>query len=343
MNLRAIHFRGLFFLAAIMLMSISCGDDTQDNPDTPPTPPEEPVVQKTYKVPAFNKDSAYAFVVKQIEFGPRVPGTEAHTQCRDWMVSKFKSYGLDVIEQSWTAEKYDGTKMPATNIIAQYNPNAKRRIVLSAHWDSRAVADSPLSTERQAEAIDGADDGASGVGVLIELARVLQANPIETFGVDIVLFDVEDQGQSGGSDPKTWGLGSQYWSNNLHKAGYSPLYGILLDMVGSDTPRFTKDQVSMTYAPQVMNKIWRLAGTMGHGNLFVNIPTGIIFDDHYFVNTIAEIPMIDIINKPAGSETGFGDYWHTHNDNIDIISKRTLGIVGQVMAAVVYREASGTL
>ncbi|MCB0704061.1 MAG: M28 family peptidase [Saprospiraceae bacterium] len=333
-----------FLLFALILLSPACTDETPEQPETPPPPPPiEDTQYPSYKVPAFSPDSAYTHVLKQVAFGPRVPGTEAHAACRDWLVSKFESYGLEVIKQSWEATAYDGKKMPATNIIAQYNPSARRRIVLSAHWDSRAFADSPLSNERRDEAIDGADDGASGVGVLLELGRLLQENPMDNFGVDLVLFDVEDQGESGGDDPSTWGLGSQYWSNNLHAPNYNPIYGILLDMIGSHTPRFTKDRVSMTYAPQVMNKIWRLAHSMGHGNLFVDIPTGAIFDDHYFVNTIAEIPMIDIINKPAGSETGFGSYWHTHDDNIDIISPETLGIVGQVMAAVIYREASGTL
>lgn len=341
MNFKQTPIIWILLLAIIFVPA--CGDETPEDPITLPDPPIEQPTLPNYKVPPFSADSAYAHVVKQIDFGPRVPGTEAHTQCRDWMVGLLKSYNMDVIEQSWDAEIYDGRIMPATNIIAQYNPNAAKRIILAAHWDSRDRADSPLSTERNAEAIDGADDGASGVAVLLELARLLNENPIKNFGVDIILFDVEDQGQSGGDDPSTWGLGSQYWSNNLHKANYSPSYGILLDMVGSKSPRFTKDRISMTYAPQVMNKIWRLANSMGHSDMFVDIPTGIIFDDHYFVNTIAEIPMIDVINKPAGSETGFGAYWHTHDDNIDIISATTLGIVGQVMAAVIYREASGTL
>ena len=300
-------------------------------------------MKRTYQVPALSGDSAYAYVFKQVEFGPRVPGSAAHKACKEWMVGKFESFGMNVIQQDFTANIYTGEKLASTNIIAQFNPEAKKRVVLSAHWDSRHIADSPLSEERENEPILGADDGGSGVGVLIEIARQLQANPIDAkdLGVDIVLFDAEDLGESGGSET-TWCLGSQYWSRNLHASNYKPKYGILLDMVGSENPRFTKDQVSMTFAPQVMNKVWKLAQAMGYGNLFVNIESGPMVDDHYFVNTIARIPMIDIINKPAGSQTGFGHYWHTHEDDMDVISKRSLKVVGQVVLAVLYKEASGT-
>lgn len=334
----------LFFplaLLALMLLLNSCGSDPE--PDTDVVPPQEefkPV--KVYKVPAFDKDSAYTFVEAQVNFGPRVPNSPEHKACRDWLIAEFERLGLDVIPQDFKANAYDGTVINGTNIIGQHNPSEKRRIVIAAHWDTRHIADSPINTERQEEPILGADDGASGVGVILELARVLQNNPIEGLGVDFVLYDAEDYGEMGADNPDSWGLGSQYWSRNLHRPAYRPMYGILLDMVGSKTPRFTKEQISRNFAPDLLNRVWRLAQGMGHGNLFVDIPTGVVLDDHYHVNTIAKIPMIDVINKPAGSETGFGHYWHTHDDNMDIISAETLGIVGQVMTAVIYREASGT-
>jgi glutaminyl-peptide cyclotransferase len=301
------------------------------------SPPAVPVA-----VPKFERDSAYAFVAKQVSFGPRVPNTEAHRQCRQWLADQFRAYGAKVIEQNFQATAYTGEVLEATNIIAQYNPEATKRILLAAHWDTRPFADSPLSQERQEEPILGADDGASGVAVLLEIARQLQSNPL-AMGVDIVLFDAEDYGESGGGKAETYALGAQHWSRNMHVGGKQrPKYGILLDMVGAKDARFPKEYFSMQYAPQVVNKVWKLAQDMGYGNYFVNDPGGGVMDDHYFVNTIAGLPMIDIINRPVGTETGFGEYWHTHDDDLDIIDPRTLRAVGQVVLAVVYREANGT-
>lgn len=308
--------------------------------------PEEPgdvIPSRTYKVPAFNQDSAYAYIATQVDFGPRLPNTPGHQACKEWIVGQLEGYGLDVIEQDFKATAYTGTVLNATNIIGQYNPKATKRIVLAAHWDTRHIADSPINSERTDEPILGADDGGSGVGVLLELARVLAANPIEShdLGIDIVFFDAEDHGESGG-DEKSYCLGSQHWSKNPHVPNYKPRYGILLDMVGGAGARFTKERVSMSYAPDLMNKIWRMAQGMGYGDLFADIPTTPIVDDHYFVNTIARIPMIDIINRPATTDTGFVGHWHTHNDNMDAIDRNTLKAVGQVVTAVVYREASGS-
>jgi glutaminyl-peptide cyclotransferase len=324
-------------LFSIALLWVGCvNDSNQSGSVTIKEPPK-----KTYAVPPFDQNSAYDYIQKQVDFGPRVPNTDAHDQCRQFLADELRSQGLTVIEQRFKAPGPNNETLNGTNIIGQYNPKAKRRIFLAAHWDTRYTADSPINEERHNEPILGADDGGSGVGILLELARVLKENPIEGFGIDIIFYDAEDQGTSGGSET-TWCLGSQHWSRNLHAANYQPRYGILLDMVGSSNPRFTKDQISMTYAGPVMNKVWQLANAMGHGNMFVNIPTDPLVDDHYFVNTIAGLPMIDIINRPAGSQTGFGDYWHTHDDDMSVIDKNTLKAVGQVITAVVYREASGT-
>ncbi|MCB9282959.1 MAG: M28 family peptidase [Lewinellaceae bacterium] len=329
----------IFVSSVLLLWTLSCKND-KPGTDTDTPPP----AAKTYKVPAFNADSAYLYVKKQVDFGPRTTNSPGHQATKEWLVSQLKGYGLDVVEQDFQATAYTGTVLKATNIIGRYNPEAKRRIVLSAHWDTRHIADSPINTDRVYEPILGADDGGSGVGILLEVARLLQANPIDplNFGVDIVFFDAEDYGHSGSNEYDTYCLGSQYWAKNPHTGNYKPRYGILLDMVGAAGARFTKERLSMTYAPDVMNKIWRMAQGMGHGNLFVDIPTPELVDDHLFVNTIAKIPMIDIINRPSDTETGFPAHWHTHNDNMDVIDKDTLRAVGQVLMAVVYREASGS-
>lgn len=295
--------------------------------------------RKSLSVPAFNRDSAYAYVAKQVSFGPRVVNSEGHRQCREWLVSKFESFGAKVIEQNFTAEAYTGETLNGTNIIAQYKPEATNRILLGAHWDTRHIADSPLNEERTEEPILGADDGGSGVAVLLEVMRQLQLDTQAIgIGVDIVLFDAEDYGESGG-EADTYALGSQYWSRNVHTP-HKPRYGILLDMVGARNAVFPVEGFSYRYAPNIVENIWRLAQQMGYGNYFRLEDGGAITDDHYFVNTIAQIPMVDIINLPkSNEETAFGDHWHTHDDDLDIIDSRTLRAVGQVVLAVLYREA----
>jgi glutaminyl-peptide cyclotransferase len=319
----------MMLLAGAMLVQ-ACKTDKPVEKNT-----AEPV---NIEVPRFDRDLAYEFVGTQVAFGPRVPNSAAHTACRDWMVARFREFGAEVIEQSFQVRAYDGTVLNATNIIARYNPEAASRILLSAHWDSRPMADSPLSTERQNEPILGADDGASGVGVLLEVARQLQLQPLGALGVDIVLFDVEDYGDPSGRAANSWALGSQHWSRNLHVPAGTFKYGILLDMVGSRGARFAREQYSVQFAPAVVDKVWKLAQGLGYGNYFVDQYSNPITDDHYFVNTIARIPMIDIINQPVETKTGFGDYWHTHNDNMDIIDPRTLRAVGQVLLELLYRE-----
>ncbi|MEZ4961078.1 MAG: M28 family peptidase [Saprospiraceae bacterium] len=324
-------------LFAILVSNAGCKGDTTNKPSTTETSIEQPV-----PVPKFDRDSAFHYVDKQVAFGPRVPNTDAHKKCREWLVGQFKSFGLEVIEQPFQARAYTGTVLNGVNIIAQYKPSAPKRIFFASHWDSRHIADSPLNVDRSDEPILGADDGGSSTGILLEIARQLQANPAD-IGVDLILFDAEDHGNDNDVDPQpeTWCLGSQYWSKNIVPAGYRPRYGILLDMVGAKNTRFLKEAVSMNFAPEVMNKVWSLGQSLGYTNYFVNEKAGAITDDHYFVNTIAKIPMIDIIGKPANSQTGFGDHWHTHNDNMQVIDVRTLRAVGQTMLEVIYREAAG--
>jgi len=327
--------------ALVLLVLAACNGE----PDAPPAPaPPPPAVKKNVKVPAFSRDSAYVYVAGQVAFGPRVPNSEAHQQCKEYLVAKLMEFETEVIEQDFKARAYDGTVLNSTNIIGQINPDHPRRIVLAAHWDSRHISDYDPDEANREKPVMGADDGASGVGVLLEIARVIQNNPID-LGVDIIFFDAEDYGQPG-SKPNTemtWGLGSQHWSNNLHRSNYRPLYGILLDMVGSKGARFAREGFSVKYAPQVVDKIWRLAQSMSYGGYFVNERGGYITDDHYFVNTIAGIPMIDIINRPIGSQTGFVSHWHTQNDDMSNINKRTLQAVGQVVTAALYRESGGML
>jgi len=325
----------LFCLGTLVLCS-GCDDDS---------PPPPPIEQKVLVVPKFSRDSAYQYIEKQVNFGPRVPNSKAHKACKNWLVSKFKGFGAEVIEQDFDAKAYNGTILNGTNIIAQYNPEAKKRLIFAAHWDSRHVADSPINEERKKDPILAADDGGSGVGVILEMARTLQINPVEKMGVDLILFDAEDYGDDDRNNPNmdSWCLGSRYWSKHLHKSGYKAKYGILLDMVGSKGATFPKEGKSMRFAPQIVEKVWKLAQAKGYSNYFTNNSREVGIDDHVPVNLNTNIPMIDVINMSQETQTGFGVHWHTHNDNMDIISKKTLRVVGQTMLEVVYREEAGKL
>ena len=322
----------IYLLLGILIF----GGCTTDAPTKPVTPPKTAKVT----VPKFDRDYAYALIEKQLAFGPRVPGTPAHKATRDWMISELEGLGAKVIAQDFSVKHFDNTTLHGTNVIASYNPDHSKRILLVAHWDSRKLANKDPDPKLAKEPVPGADDGASGVAVLMEIAKQLNANPID-LGVDILLVDLEDQGDSEGEGYTSWGLGSQHWSRNLHKKGYNAKFGILLDMVGSKDARFTKEEVSRSYAKGPLDKMWNMAQKMGYGNYFVNDATRAVVDDHLFINQIAKIPTLDVINRPADSETGFGSYWHTHKDDISVIDKRTLKAVGQTVLAVLYNESIG--
>lgn len=306
--------------------------------DTSKPIPSEPVVE--VKIPRFDENKAYEYVEKQVAFGPRVPNTEAHRKAKDWMVETMESLGADVIEQDFEDAAYTGEVLKGTNIIAQYNPKNPNRVLLCAHWDSRFISDHDPDESKHDLPVLGADDGGSGVGVLMEIGRQLQQNPI-SLGVDIVFFDLEDQGESQGEDYTSWCLGSQHWSKNLHKSGYDAKYGILLDMVGKANARFTMEEISMKYAPSLMRSVWNLGRGMGYPSYFVKEETRLVIDDHLFVNQLAKIPTINIINRPEGSETGFHECWHTQCDNMTAINKVTLRAVGQTVLATIYRDNNG--
>jgi len=330
MNIRILFVSALFLFSALQ----SCQSDAKNKVE------EKEIA---IKVPRFERDSAFQYVSQQLAFGPRIPNSEAHLACQSYLASSLKKFGAEVTEQKFISKSFDGKSLNGNNIIGRFNTSAQRRILLGAHWDSRPFTDSPVTVGDKNQPVPGADDGASGVGVLLEIARQLQINPVD-FGVDIVFFDLEDYGDSNGGASETWCLGSQYFSKNLiYQANEKPEYGILLDMVGASGARFAKEEISVQYAGNVVDKVWNLAQAMGYGNYFVNDRVGAITDDHYFVNSIAQIPMIDIINRPVDTQTGFVAHWHTPEDTLDKIDRNTLRAVGQLILAIIYREYGGTL
>jgi len=291
------------------------------------------------KVPSFQADSAYQYVQDQLSFGHRYPGSEGQQKMITYITNKMNNFGAKVIRQDFEVDFLGRTNQPATNIIASFNPEKSKRVLLCAHWDSRLIAEKDEDPSKKEQPIMGADDGATGTAALIEIGRLIAANGID-IGIDLIFFDAEDQGDD--TAVTSWCLGSQYWAKNPHKNGYKAKYGILLDMIGAKGAQFGREGYSTYYAKPILDKVWKLAQNMGYGDYFQDYDAGGVTDDHYYVNEILRIPTIDIINRPIGTtEHGFGHYHHTHKDNIDIVDKRALKVVGQVVTAVIYNESNG--
>jgi hypothetical protein len=306
--------------------------------------PEKTIATETtsISIPSFNADSALYFVKAQTGFGPRVPGSKAHAECANWLKTKLLEYTPDVSVQEFKSRVYSGQVFTGKNIIASFGAGKKARLMFCAHWDSRPYADYDPDPAKRSEPVMAANDGASGVGVLLELARILESSQ-PTIGVDIVFFDLEDYGppkdsQNEGAN-EHWGLGSQYWSNNPHIPGYHARFVILLDMVGAKDASFRKEGFSMHFAPDKVKKVWDIAAGLGYQDYFLNETGAYINDDHYFINEIRKIPAIDIIHLDPNSSNGsFYDFWHTTGDTFDKIDKKTLQVVGEVLTSVVFME-----
>lgn len=327
--------RKIVIISLVLFSMTSCDNKQNSKPAAQPAPQVKQVV-----IPDFNADSAYNYVKKQLDFGPRVPGSVAHKQCAEWFVDFFSGKADTVYVQDFRTRLYDGRGIDGKNIIAAFNPEAKKRILLAAHWDSRPFADHDPDKNNWNTPIDGANDGASGVGVLMEIARILNDNPVN-IGVDIILFDLEDYGAPYFLNLMTnddWALGSQYWAKNPHIYNYRAYFGILLDMVGASNAKFPKEYYSQQFAPALSNDVWKIARELGYDEYFTNELGHPINDDHIYVNAIARIPMIDIIHLENNSESSFYPYWHTVKDNIEQIDPKTLGMVGDVVVNVLYRN-----
>ncbi len=292
-------------------------------------------------VPAFSPDSAYFFVQKQVDFGPRVPNTRAHDDCALYLAAQLRKFGAEVIEQKANLTAFDGTVLRSVNIIGSFNPKAETRVLLFSHWDSRPWADNDPNPENHKKPVMAANDGASGVGVLLEMARLMGKN-MPAVGVDIIFFDSEDYGKpsaaGGDQEEDSWCLGTQYWAKNPHVPGYKARYGILLDMVGAPNATFCREQTSEYFAGSVVEAVWSQAKNLGFGQYFKDEKGGAITDDHVYVNKIIGIPSIDIIHYDPNSGSGFGSYWHTVNDTMENVDKNTLNAVGTTLMHVVYNE-----
>lgn len=321
--------------ALLLLGLISCGE---------PQKKEEPVVEKPIVTkprvipPDFNADSVYAFVKTQADMGPRVPGSKAHEQAVEWYKKEFERFGAQVIIQQGNTTTFDRKSWLLKNVIASFNPTAAARILLCAHYDSRPFCEKEADAKQKEKPCPGVNDGASGAGVLLEVARRLhEKNP--SVGVDIILFDLEDYGMPNGGPEMadSWCLGSRYWSRNPHRSNYSARFGILLDMVGAKDAVFAREGYSVFYANDIIQKVWKAAAVSGGGNYFSQEEYGEITDDHYYINKVAQIPCIDILHYDI-YKGAFFPHHHKATDDMESIDKNTLKAVGQTLLEVIYNE-----
>lgn len=304
-------------------------------------------VAEAVSVPTFSGDSAMSAARRQVTFGPRVPGTAAHRACADWLSATLSRYGAVVVDTIVTARNpVTGAAVPVRNIMASFAPEKTSRVMLLAHYDTRPWADEDPDAGVHNIPIDGANDGASGVAVALEVARLV-GQKAPAIGVDILLVDQEDSGTSPdeGMDPDlaaryemTWCIGSRAWAEARRDAAH-PRYAILLDMVGGRNAVFAREFFSNRYAGHIVDLVWREAARAGYGDRFINSVGGGINDDHISLLNIG-IPTIDIIDigNPDNNGGGFNATWHTLDDNIENLDPETMRIVGDVVTRVIYNE-----
>jgi glutaminyl-peptide cyclotransferase len=282
-------------------------------------------------VPAaeFDAETAVIRVQEQVAFGPRIPGTPGHSEMAGWLDSLSNAAAHSTVVQRWTHLSADGDSLPLVNVIARFNPEATRRILYLAHWDTRPVADAATSSDSTLP-VPGANDGGSGVAVLLGVMDALAATPPPpALGVDLLFVDGEDYGNFGPPLVDVL-LGSSHYADNQLPPG-RPEFAVVWDMVGAEGGRFLKEQNSMIAAPDVVSDLWDLAKRMGYGSIFKDAEMGAITDDHVpLIN--AGIRAIDVI--------GWGDpNWHTPDDTPDKISRDILGAAGNVAIGLIRQKS----
>lgn len=275
--------------------------------------------------PGFDADSAFALLARQVAFGPRVPGTEGHAAQLEWMTSYLGARADTLVRQTFRHTGPDGETLELTNLFARFRPDARDRVLLVAHWDTRPTADHESDPDRQERAIPGANDGASGTAVLLHMADVLSRHS-PPIGIDLLLTDGEDYA------PDHMYLGARHFAAN-RPPGYSPLYGILVDMVADRDPRFPQEGYSLQYAPEVVARVWRMAERIGYGHYFPDRQGLAVKDDHVPLSE-AGIRTINIIDFDYGPGNA---YWHTLDDSLENVAPVGLGVVGEVVLELLYR------
>jgi len=281
----------------------------------------------------FDGEVARGYVKAQLDFGARVPGTEAHRKTGDWIVAQMRQRADTVIEQRWNHVTAKGDTLPLRNIFARYNPQATTRILYVTHWDSRPVSDQAEDPAQRSLPVPGANDGASGVGLFIALGDVLKKAP-PTVGVDLLFVDGEDYGTFGPPDVDVL-LGSTYFAANM-PADYKPIFGVLWDMIGDADLQIPQEGYSVERAPEVVSRVWDTAAKLGYQRYFPPRVVSPITDDHVPLLDKG-LRVIDVIDLdylgPPGS--GKPNYHHTPEDTLDKVSAQSLKIVGDVAYALI--------
>jgi peptidase M28-like protein len=330
------RFNPIIILGVICMITAACGGKNET--DQKAGASNDTAKGKPLSVPVFNADTAYDYVARQVAFGPRIPGSDAQGKCAKWMENKLEEVCDTVYKQDVHVTGGDGKSLPCINLIGVINPRAAKRLLFLTHWDSRPWADQ--DTKDKDKPILAADDGGSGVAVLLEAAREIKARGLSgDIGIDILFTDVEDYGRSEWGE-NSYCLGTQYWAHHNHIAGYKADFAILLDMVGARGAQFPMEGISTRYASDIQQKVWQAAGDAGYSSYFPYVAAADITDDHVPVNQITGIKTIDIINLTPDMERPFAPHWHTHADAMDIIDKNTLKAVGQTLLQVIYRRAA---
>lgn len=328
-----------FALPVALLSCSNSGAKTlHDDIDTVPVTEKEPKIISAPKNEAsFNVDSAMAFLKVQTDFGPRVPGSAAHTAAGNYLVSTLRRFGATVTDRpTKTLNPETGKQVDVRNIFAQFHPDVADRMLVIAHYDTRPWADMEADASKHNRPIDGANDGASGVAVALELSRLASLMLPANKGLDILFVDMEDSGSYGNDD--SWCLGSARWAEHdmPYTETYRPWFGVLLDMVGGKDAKFYREQFSDLYAAQYNDIVWETAAKAGHADRFVDRRGGAINDDHLSLLK-AGIPTVDIIEMRMDGEGGFNPTWHTLDDNFDNIDPATVAAVGDVMTKLIFR------
>lgn len=293
-------------------------------------PGEEKTIVTSTPLPTFSGEDSFAYLKAQTDFGPRNPNSAGHSACLAYLVSTLRGLADDVRLEEFTHSGYGGEQLRLTNVVASFRPQDTERILLCAHWDTRPRAEQDESRGKRNDPILGANDGASGVAVLLEIAALLKSTP-PSIGIDIVLFDGEDYGKEG--DHASYLLGSRYFAEHK-KAAYVPRFGILLDMVGDKFLELPKERYSLRFAPDVVDMVWKTAAFLGVAQ-FQDEKGEEIMDDHLPLNE-AGIQTIDLIDFNYPDPTN--RYWHTHQDTPEHCSAESLEAVGSVIASVVYAQ-----
>jgi len=328
----ATQMRNLVIITIFGSVALNCSKkppETQSSQISPQRHQQE-IVQQS--VPTFDSQRAFEYLKAQTNFGPRDPGSAGHQKCVLYLQTELQQYADALNLQPFTEQGYDGETLKLTNVIASFNLQATTRIFLMAHWDTRPRAEQDSDPKKHKQPILGANDGASGVAVLLELARNLKAHP-PAVGIDILLDDGEDYGKEG--DNKHYLLGAKYFVQHLPQ-GFSPAFGILLDMVGDKELEIRKEQYSLKYAPEIVNLVWSTATELGIEQ-FSNLTQNWVTDDHLPLNE-AGIKTIDLIDFDYPDESN--RFWHTTQDTPDKCSPESLGAVGSVLLHVIYNYSS---